>query len=58
MLRDRTFLALCVLILVNQIGFGLMTPVLPAYSRSFGLGASEVGLGVIADAAVTEQGRR
>lgn len=44
MLRDRTFLALCVLILVNQVGFGLMTPVLPAYSRSFGLGASEVGL--------------
>jgi DHA1 family multidrug resistance protein-like MFS transporter len=42
--RDRSFLALCVLILVNQIGFGIITPVLPGYARSFGLGAGSVGL--------------
>src|SRR5262249_16995720 len=42
--RDRSFLALCALILVNQMGFGIITPVLPAYARSFGLDASSVGL--------------
>src|ERR1700693_860712 len=44
MMRDRSFLALCVLILVNQIGFGIITPVLPGYARSFGLDASRIGL--------------
>ena len=34
---------MCVLILVNQLGFGLITPVLPAFARSFGLSASAVG---------------
>lgn len=43
-MRNRTFLALCALILVNQLGFGLITPVLPAYARSFGLGSGAVGL--------------
>jgi MFS family permease len=44
-LRDqRVFLTLCVLILVNQLGFGLITPVLPLYADSFGLGPSAIGL--------------
>lgn len=43
-MRSRTFLTLCLLIMVNQLGFGIITPVLPAYARSFGLGASGVGL--------------
>ena len=43
-MRNRSFLALCGLILVNQMGFGIITPVLPAYARSFGLDASSVGL--------------
>jgi MFS family permease len=42
--RSPTFLALCALILVNQIGFGLITPVLPEYARGFGLGSGAVGL--------------
>ncbi len=42
--RNRLFLPLCLLILVNQLGFGLITPVLPAYARSFGLSAGAVGL--------------
>lgn len=43
-MRNRSFLALCALILVNQIGFGIITPVLPAYARTFGLGAGAIGL--------------
>ena len=41
---QRTFVALLALIMVNQIGFGLITPVLPAYAKSFGLGAGDIGL--------------
>lgn len=43
-MRNRSFLAVCALILVNQIGFGIITPVLPAYARTFGLGAGAIGL--------------
>ena len=43
-MRDRSFLALCALILVNQLGFGIITPVLPSYARSFGLGPEHIGL--------------
>lgn len=43
-MRNRLFLPLCLLILVNQLGFGLITPVLPAYARGFGLSAGAVGL--------------
>lgn len=42
-MRSRVFLTLCLLILVNQFGFGMITPVLPAYARSFGVSASAVG---------------
>ncbi|MHB8575242.1 MAG: MFS transporter [Dehalococcoidia bacterium] len=42
--RDRSFMALCLLVLVNQMGFGIITPVLPAYARGFGLGAGSVGI--------------
>src|SRR5215204_6304733 len=40
----RVFLILCVLILVNQLGFGLITPVLPLYAEQFGLGPSLIGV--------------
>lgn len=40
----RRFLTLCLLILVNQLGFGLITPVLPLYADSFGLGPSLIGV--------------
>lgn len=42
--EHRVFLALLALILANQIGFGLITPVLPSYAKSFGLGPAELGL--------------
>src|SRR5437763_7711056 len=37
-------LTLCLLILVNQFGFGIITPVLPLYADSFGLGPSLIGV--------------
>lgn len=40
---QRVFLALLALVLANQIGFGLVIPVLPAYAKSFGLGAADIG---------------
>ena len=43
-MRNRSFLALCFLVLVNQVGFGVITPVLPSYARSFGLSGGAVGL--------------
>ena len=43
-MRDRSFVALCALILVNNLGFGLIAPVLPSFARSFGLGAADIGL--------------
>src|SRR5262249_26419463 len=41
---NRVFLALCLLILVNQLGFGIIPPVLPLYADSFGLGPSLIGV--------------
>lgn len=41
--EQRVFAALLALILANQIGFGLITPVLPSYARSFGLSAADLG---------------
>ena len=43
-MRNRLFLAVCLLIVVNQLGFGIISPVMPAYARSFGLSAGAVGL--------------
>lgn len=43
-MRDRSFIAVCALILVNQLGFGIITPVLPSYARSFGLDPGGIGL--------------
>src|SRR5215211_3589480 len=42
--EQRVFLTLCVLIMVNQLGFGLITPILPLYADSFGLAPSAIGL--------------
>src|SRR5258708_10848841 len=37
---------MCVLVGVNQIGFGAMVPALPLYAQSFGVSASAVGFAV------------
>lgn len=39
---------MCVLVAVNQLGFGAMVPSLPLYAQSFGVAASAIGLAVAA----------
>ena len=42
----RVLLAMCVLISINQLGFGGVIPVLPLYAQSFGVQASAIGMAV------------
>lgn len=42
----RVLLAMCVLISINQLGFGSVIPVLPLYAQSFGVQASAIGMAV------------
>ena len=45
-LARRALLWMCVLIAVNQLGFGAIVPVLPLYARSFGVSQSSIGLAI------------
>ena len=42
----RVLIWMCVLVAVNQLGFGAMVPVLALYAQSFGVPASAIGLAV------------
>ncbi len=42
----RILLWMCLLVAVNQIGFGAVVPALPLYAKSFGVSASAIGLAV------------
>ena len=42
----RVLIAMCVLISINQLGFGSVIPVLPLYAQSFGVPASALGMAV------------
>lgn len=43
---NRVLVWMCVIIAVNQLGFGALIPVLPLYARSFGVSVSAIGLSV------------
>src|SRR5262249_22655672 len=42
--QRRVLLWMCVLVAVNQLGFGAMVPSLPLYAQSFAVPASAIGL--------------
>ncbi len=42
----RNLIWMCVLVAVNQLGFGSVVPALPLYARSFGVSVSAIGLAV------------
>lgn len=42
----RILVWMCVLVSVNQLGFGAIVPSLPLYAQSFGVAASAVGLAI------------
>lgn len=45
-LEHRVLAWMCVLVAVNQLGFGAMVPSLPLYASSFGVASSAIGLAV------------
>lgn len=47
-LERRILLWMCVLVAVNQLGFGAMVPSLPLYAQSFGVPASAIGMAIAA----------
>ena len=44
--RNRILVWMCVLIAVNQLGFGAVVPVIALYARSFGVPQSAIGLAI------------
>ena len=48
MAERRVLFWMCVLVAVNQLGFGAMVPSLPLYAQSFGVPASAIGMAVAA----------
>jgi DHA1 family multidrug resistance protein-like MFS transporter len=47
-LERRVLMWMCVLVAVNQFGFGSMVPSVPLYAQSFGVPASAIGLAIAA----------
>lgn len=45
-LEQRVLLWMCVLVGVNQLGFGSMVPSLPLYAKSFGVSGSAIGMAI------------
>lgn len=46
--RTRVLVWMCVIIGVNQLGFGALIPVLPLYAQSFGVSVSAIGTTIAA----------
>ena len=47
-LERRVLVWMCVLVAVNQLGFGAMVPSLPLYAQSFGVPATAIGMAIAA----------
>lgn len=45
-LENRILFWMCVLVGINQLGFGAMVPSLPLYAQSFGVSASAIGMAI------------
>lgn len=45
-LETRVLIWMCVLVAINQLGFGSMVPALPLYALSFGVSASAIGMAI------------
>lgn len=45
-IERRALLWMCVIIFVNQLGFGAIVPVLPLYAETFGVSVSAIGMTV------------
>ncbi len=45
-LEQRVLLWMCVLVGINQLGFGAMIPSLPLYAQTFGVSASAIGMAI------------
>jgi len=48
MAERRVLFWMCVLVAINQLGFGAMVPSLPLYAQSFGVPTSAIGMAVAA----------
>jgi DHA1 family multidrug resistance protein-like MFS transporter len=46
--RQRVLILICILVAVNQLGFGTIVPVIALYARSFGVSQSAIGLAIAA----------
>jgi MFS transporter, DHA1 family, multidrug resistance protein len=42
--EHRVLLVVCMVIMVNQLGFGIVVPVTPIYARTFGVNEAAIGL--------------
>jgi MFS family permease len=42
--ENRVLLVICLVIMVNQLGFGIIVPVTPIYARTFGVNEGAIGL--------------
>ena len=42
--ENRVLLVVCLVIMVNQLGFGIIVPVTPIYARTFGVNEGAIGL--------------
>ena len=53
LIENQTLLILCVTTIVVMMGHGIISPVLPLYAQSFGVGTAMIGLTITVFGAAT-----